>query len=110
MDEFDDSGSGLPEDIGGADLGDMEAAETDIEIDVEKAMPPSGRSSGGARARKAAPKAPARPKAAVKKGGAKKAKKKAAPPKKAKKAKKAAKAKKAKKSASKGGKKKARRR
>ena len=98
QDDFDDGETGLPDDVGGgAELPDMETGgEADVEIDLDSAMEPAGRPSGGARAvsKKSASggrkSPPAAKKAAAK--PAPKAAKKAAKPKKAAKAKKAKKA------------------
>ena len=85
MDDFDDGGVGLPDELTTA-LPDIEVVETEVEIDLEGGlMEPSGRTSGGARA-----KTPATPRKSS--GGARKiAAKKPAAKKKAKPAKKAAK-------------------
>jgi hypothetical protein len=55
-DDFDDGGIGLPDDeiTGGSDLADMESgSESEVDIDLDNERRPGGRSSGGARARKA---------------------------------------------------------
>jgi len=87
MDDFDDGGVGLPDDLA-AELPDLEVVDGEVEIDIEGTlMEPGGRTSGGARAGKSGrgPKAAARaPAARTKAKPAKKAaKKKAKPAKKA---------------------------
>src|SRR6185503_8558745 len=53
QDDFYDNGMDLPDDdvTGGSDLGDLESGP-DIDIDLDSASEPTGRTSGGARARK----------------------------------------------------------
>ena len=104
MDDFDDGGAGLPDEMN-TELPDIEIVDAEIEIDIDGVMEPGGRTSGGARA-----KMPATPRKSS--GGARKAAaKKAAPAKKAarpaakKAAKRAKKAKPAKKAAKKAAKK-----
>jgi len=94
MDDFDNGGAGLPDEMT-TELPDLEVVEAEVEIDLEgAAMAPAGRKSGGARAGKSggAHKAAAKAPAAKKKAKpAAKAKAKPAAKKKSKPAKKAAK-------------------
>ena len=117
QDDFEDGETGLPDDVsGGGDLQDMEpGGDGDVEIDLDSALPPGSRPSGGARAvarksggggRKSGPSTPAKKVAAKPAKKAMKSAKKAAKP-----AKKAAKPmKKASRKAGKAGKKKGGRR
>jgi hypothetical protein len=112
QDDFDDGETGLPDEVGGgAELPDMETGgEADVEIDLDSAMAPAGRPSGGARAvSKKSASGGRKSQPAAKKAAAKPARKAAKKPGKPKKAKMAAR-KTAKKAARKGARKKGRRR